>query len=458
MTRITRWVGLSLATSMLWLAGGCDPDDPPADDDTTEDGWPEIEPAELQAGAANGYLELPVGLPLSAYTGRSNLFGGGGGDGRDSAYVVDFAPSTGVQSAVPLHVVWLQSGGRNALLVKIDIAYAFDGLVNEIERQVGELTGVDVTDRVFLMTGHSHSAYGDFSQAHFLFLGHDRYNREIFERIGAQTAALAAGAHEQLQPAAMGVGLDPDFDPDDEIFRLRRSEHFGLVDDFGTVVGDGYKDPNLYLLRIDASQGTADATDDEPLAVLFGFGIHGTVMSEDNSMVSAESSGAIEYKLAQHFDASVSVMHFQTNGGDMSPAGGQDDFARMELIGERASPRILALWDQTATSSEPVRLEALVRTVPMGRDIRVTRNGTVDLHYLPYEEGYIPDGVIYDADGVSANPYDEFVAEHGAALCGDDSIEIPFVGMGVDVFPYNSCAVVELVAALFPFAFYTDLY
>jgi neutral ceramidase len=458
MTRITRWVWLSLAACALWLAAGCDPDEPPADDDTTEDGWPEIEPAELLAGSADGYLELPVGLPLSAYTGRSHLFGGGGGDGRDSAYVVDFAPSTGVQSAAPIHVIWLQSGGQNALLVKIDIAYAFDGLVNEIERTIGEATGVDVTDQVFLMTSHSHSSYGDFSQAHFLFLGHDRYNREIFERIATQTAALAAIAHEELQPAAMGVGLDPEFDPDDEIFRLRRGEHFGLVDDFGVEVGEGYKDPNLYLLRIDASQGTADAADDEPLAILFGFGIHGTVMGEDNSMVSAESSGAIEYKLAQRFDEPVSVMHFQTNGGDMSPAGAQDDFARMELIGERAAPRILALWDQTATSSEPVKLEALVRTVPMGRDIRVSRNGAVDLHYLPYEDGYIPDGVIYDANGVSVSPYDEFIAEHGAGLCGDDSIEIPFVGMGVDVFPYNSCAVLELVAALFPFAFYTDLY
>ncbi len=450
---------LVLAAVALWLAGGCDPEEPAGDDDTTEDGWPEIEPTELRAGAADGFLELPVGLPLSAYTGRSHLFGGGGGDGRDSAYVVDFAPSTGVQSAVPLHVVWLESGGQHALLVKIDIAYAFDGLVNELEAAIGEATGVDVVDRIFLMTGHSHSAYGDFSQAHFLFLGHDRFNREIFERIGEQVAALAAAAHDALEPAAMGVGLDPEFDPDDEIFRLRRGEHMGLVDGFGVEVVEGYKDPNLYLLRIDASQGTPDAGDDEPLAILFGFGIHGTIMGEDNSMVSAESSGAIEYKLAQRFDRPVSVMHFQTNGGDMSPAGGQDDFARMELIGERATPRILALWEETETSTEPVKLEALVRTVPMGRDMRVTRNGTVDLYYPPYEEGYIPDGVIYEADGVTpANPFDEFIAQYGAGLCGDDSIEIPFVGMGVDVYPYNSCALIELVAALFPFAFYTDLY
>ncbi len=457
----SRWTwGMIAAAAALLFVCGCPEDEPPVgDDDDTTGGWPEIEPAELRAGRADGILELPVGLPLSAYTGRSHLFGGGGGeDGRDSAYVVDFAPSTGVQTAIPLHVVWLESGGQNALLVKIDIAYAFDGLVNEIERAIGEATGVDVTDQVLLMTGHSHSAYGDFSQAHFLFLGHDRYNREIFERIGEQTAALAAEAFDGLEAAAIGVGLDPEFDPDDEIFRLRRSEHYGLVDDYGVEVGEGYKDPNLYLIRIDASQGTADAGDDTPLAVLFGWGMHGTIMGESNSLVSSEASGAVELKLANQFEHPVTLMHFQVHGGDMSPAGGQDDFARMELIGERAAPRILELWEQVETTTEPVQLEALVRTVPMGRDMRVTRNGTVDLHYLPYEEGYIPDGLIYGDDGISLSPYDEFIAEFGAGLCGDDSIEIPFVGMGVDVYPYNSCALVDLVAALFPFAFYTDLY
>ena len=459
MIRTYRWGLIALVFALVCVCG-CPEDDPPVgDDDDTTSGWPEIEPTELRAGRADGHLELPVGLPLSAYTGRSNLFGGGGGDdGRDSAYVVDFAPSTGVQTAIPIHVVWLESGGQQALLVKIDIAYAFDGLVNELEAAIGEATGEDVTDQVMLMTGHSHSSYGDFSQAHFLFLGHDRYNREIFERIAEQTAALASEAFEGLEPAAIGVGLDPEFDPDDEIFRLRRSEHFGLVDDFGVEVGEGYKDPNLYLIRIDASQGTADAADDEPMAILFGWGMHGTVMGEDNSLVSSESSGAVELKLANRFDHPVTLMHFQVDGGDMSAAGAQDDFARMELIGERAAPRILDLWEQVETTTEPVKLEALVRTVPMGRDIRVTRNDTVDLYYLPYEEGYIPDLEVFDADGVPLNPYDEFIAEHGAGLCGDDSIEIPFVGMGVDVYPYNSCAVLELVAALFPFAFYTDLY
>jgi neutral ceramidase len=444
---------------VLAIGIGCDREEttPPGDDDT-DGGWPTITPDELHAGTADGTLDLPVGLPLSAYTGRSNFFGADPVDGRDSSYTVNFVPSNGVQTRIPMHVVWLAAGDQHAVLVKIDIAYAFDGLVNGLEIAISEATGIDVTDKVFLMTGHSHSAYGDFSQAHFLFLGHDRFNLEIFERVVAQASDLATDAHERLVPAAIGVGLDPQFDPDDEIFRSRRNENVGLMDDFGVVVDEDYKDPNLYLVRVDASQGTADAADDTPLAILFGFGVHGTIMGEDNPLVSSESTGAIELKLENLFDEPLTLMHFQVDGGDMSPAGSQDDFARMEDIGERAAPRIRDFWEQVETTTDPVVLEPLVRTVSLGRDIRVTRDGTVDYHYLEYDEGYEPDLLVWGEDGEPLNPFDEFTAPYGAGLCGETDMEIPFVSMNVLVPPYNSCALVDLVAALFPYLFYTDLY
>ncbi len=455
MTRASLLLSLCCAAPLIpWT--GCK--NRPADDDTGLPDWPVIEPAALEAGSADGLLELPVGTPLAAYTGRSAFFGGATVDGRDSDWAVNFMPSTGVQTGVPLRAIWLRSGDQHAVLIKIDIAYAFDGLVVALEQSIAEATGIDVSGQVVVMTSHSHSSYGDFSQAHFLYLGHDRFNRDVFERIVAQATAVAEEAHAALVPAAIGVGVDPGFDPDAEIATLRREEHMGLVDAYGVEVTEDYRDPNLYLLRIDASQGTEDVEDDEPLAIVFAFGIHGTVMGDSNPLISTETTGAIELKLANHFDHPVTLMHVQTDGGDMSPAGGQSEFARMELLGERAAPRILDLWEQVETTTAPLVLETVVRTVPMGRDMTVTRNGQVDWSYPPYEEGYEPDMVIYGDDGEPASPFDEFVARYGAALCGDDSIEIPFVSMEVDVFPYNSCALVDLVAALFPYIFYTDLY
>ncbi len=450
---------------LVWILGlllmgsaGCKKD-PVGDDDTAPPDWDEIEEAELSAGTADGTLELPVGLPLSGYTGRCSLFGGTDSqDGRDSSYTMAFDPSMGVHTRLPMHVIWLESGDQVVVLVKLDLIYAYDALVNGLEDAITAATGVDVTDHVFLITGHSHHAYGNFSQAHFLFLGHDRFQPEIFERIVDQTTELAVAAQAGAVPAAIGIGVDPQFDPDDEIFRNRRDDNLGLVDDWGVTVGEDYKDPNLYMVRIDASQGTPDAGDDDPMAILFGFGIHGTIMGENNAMATSESSGAIELKLENLFDEPLTLMHFQVNGGDMSPAGVQDDFARMESVGEHAAHRIKTFWEAVETSTDPIRLEGLVRTVPMGRDMRVTRGGTVDLHYLEYDEDYEPDYVVYGDDGLSVNPYDEFTAPYGAGLCGDTSIDLSFVGMGVDVYPYNSCADVEMVSALIEISFHMDEY
>lgn len=433
-----------------------------SDSELAEPEWPLIEEGLLHAGRADSTLDLPVGLPMAAYTTRSTFFGGNPVDGRDTPYTWSFIPSTGVQTRIPLRVVWLEAGDQRVVLVKIDLAYAFDGLVHVLERAISEETGVNVTDHVVLITSHSHASYGAFSQAHHLFLGHDRYNPEVADRIARQSAEVAALAYSRRSPAAIGVGIYPNFDSDDLIYENRRGESAGLIDDFGVTVTDDYKDHNLYLIRIDASQGTEESSDDEPLAILFGWGIHGTIMGSDDSLISSETTGAIELKLENHFEQSMTLMHFQVNGGDMTPATTHDDFAMMEELGERAAPMILELWEATDTTTGPLRLEALVRTIPLGRDIRVTRDGEVDLHYLPHEGDYEPDLEIFGHDGRPLNPFDEFTAPFGAAQCGEDTSDNSVLGMGVDVYPYSSCIRIDstgeiMLQALFSMSRQYDL-
>lgn len=426
-------------------------------DEPIEPEWPEIEAAELRAGAATATLDLPVGLPMAGYTGRCWFFDGEPVDERDAPYAHGFVPSTGLQTRIPANVVWLEAGDQRAIIVKLGLSYAFDGLVSAFEAAIGAATGVDVTDQVIYMTDHSHAAYGRYSQAHFLFLGHDRFSPEVFDRVVRQVTALAEQAQEQAEPAAIGLGVDPDFDPDDEIFRSRRSEHHGLVDAFGETIEPGYKDDSLYLLRVDASQGTADLTDDTPIAIMFGWGMHGTILDQDNPLLSSEAMGAVELELEERFEGPVTAFHFQVNGGDLSPAGVQDDFARMESIAEVAVPRILELWEATETGTDPIRLEAAARTIHQGLDIRVRRDGAVDWYYPEYVDGYEPDLETVGDDGVPLNPFDEFMAPYGASLCGEAVPEIPFVDIGVEALPYASCILLDQAGPLlFPTIFHTS--
>ena len=72
---------------------------------------PAIEPGAPVVGAAEGYLVLPVGTPLSGYTTRCSCLGSTSKqDDRASPYTVSFIESTGVQTYPTIKVIWLQNG------------------------------------------------------------------------------------------------------------------------------------------------------------------------------------------------------------------------------------------------------------------------------------------------------------------------------------------------------------
>mgnify|MGYP003340722714 CR=1 FL=1 len=124
---------------------------------------PEIAPGAPQVGAAEAVLELPVGTPLSGYTSRCDCFGNSGdADRRDSAYTYSFAASAGVQSPVPVKAFWITNGDQDLVILKVDVIYSFDGLVEEMERRLTAATGIDmdgkVVDRKSTRLNYSHSS------------------------------------------------------------------------------------------------------------------------------------------------------------------------------------------------------------------------------------------------------------------------------------------------------------
>jgi neutral ceramidase len=232
-----------------------------------------------------------------------------------------------------------------------------------------------------------------------------------------------------------------DWDLDDTVYRDRREDNDELAvwDD----VEPGYgKDPWLGVVRIDDTLG-------QPLAAIFNFGIHGTSLGMDSSMVSTDAPGHVELALEDHFDSDVVVMHVQGAGGDAAPAGGHSDYAKLEGLGERASGLLMDAWEATPTSSDPIRLESASRHFPQSlEDITVTRGGQVDLYYKSYEEYYVADELVYDAEGKILSPIDEFNTQYGAVFCGADIPLIPSVTIGVEVYPYSACTDVATVATV----------
>ncbi len=444
---LTLWVGL------LGCPGEPGPE-PPTPDPNAEPDWPTLQPGTLSAGASGGFLDIPVGVPLTGFTSRDKAFGGDPGpDNRDSDYTTDFQASGGWQTASPVQVLWLTDGERHAVIVRLDLIYSWDELTEDIGRRLTEATGIDLTDSVFTVTSHSHSSPGTFTNAAIFFLGSDVFSAEIEGRMVDAAVGHALTAFGALQPAKAGLGIDLDFDPIgvDRIFQDRREENDDLLGPGGILTGPGWKDQRATLLRV-------DSLDDEPIAALFAFGVHGTIMGGRNTLMSTEAGGHISTLLQERFGGPV-WMFAQGAGGDASPAGAQSEFARMEWIAEEAVGRIVDLYDSVELSSAPVVIEPAQRYVPQDREsVRVTRNGTQLLEYAPWDPEWAEwppyvDEEIYDDEGDVANPVDEFWAQYGAALCGDPTFTLPTLGLGVELTQYKSCIRLEKGFVIFAIAF-----
>jgi hypothetical protein len=420
---------------------GCQPDpktDPPAeacDPVAAQADAPAIVPGAPMAGAAESFLSLPIGTPLSGYTSRCDCFGGDGdADRRDSAYTYSFAASAGVQTPIPVKAFWIANGDQDLAIIKVDLIYSFDGLVEEMERRLSAATGKDMDGKVVVATSHSHSSHGDFSDQIMFYLGSDRFNYEVFTRMAETAEATAMEAYDGLQPAKIGVGYAKDWDPTDAVYHDRRDDNNDLQF-FPDIPAGSYKDPNLTLIRL-------DTLDDQPIGVLFDFGMHGTILDADSPMISVDAPGHVEEVFQERFDTPVVVAMLQGGAGDSSPSGSDDGYARLETIGEAAADALEALWTATPTSAEPMRLETTSRSVVEAHDdFHITRHGTVDLHYKPYvdDDDFVPDDVVYEADGTTlVQEIDEFNVPYGAAFCGENPAYLPGYAPAT-AFPYVDC-------------------
>ena len=415
--------------------------------------WREVTAGAPMAGAAEGHLELPVGTPLSGYSSRCGYLGGASAqDDRDSHYTTAFAESTGVQTLPAIKAIWLENGDDHLVLMRFDAIYSYDELVAEVARQLEEATGESLLGKVVISTNHTHAAWANFSDQTHFYLGGDRYNEENFQRTAQQLADVALEAYANRTDAAIGSQWLQDWDPNDEVYRDRRGENDDLAVWDDVEAGYG-KDPYLHILRIDSLDG-------DPIAFTYTFGIHGTSLGDDNPMVSGDAPGHLDTIIQEQFDSHVVAMHLQGAGGDVSPAGVDSSYARLESVGELAADKILAAWESTPTSSEDIRMETASRHVPQIRDEMSVTRDYGELVYTPYDPDLEVDNVVYDGDQI-ANPIDEFNTPYGGAFCGagspdDPDVLIPGFDVGASVYPYNSCVDVEALGAVLGAIFKLD--
>lgn len=388
----------------------------------------------LTAGVAEGFLSGPVSATLGAYTARAESIGGQGFfDARREPIAGAFATSVGVEARPRVRVLALSTGqgtpdeadDETVLLIKADLGVGYQGLVHEVERELGPA----FVGKVIISTSHSHNAWANYHGHAALQVGFSTFRRIVFDRMVDDIVAVANQALANRVPARIGVGYDDDFDPTDQVTRDRRGEN-------DRFAGGPEKDSHLYVLRVDTTSG-------EPLAMIPVFGMHGTLLDADNVIASTDAPGGLERVLEEEFARPaestlppVLVMHLQGTGGDVSPAGlGStdcgptdeepfcQDFAKAETIGWRAREQVLRAYDAAGeVMAEALSLEAVTRSIETGPDWEnfTVRDGA--LRYAPFDGRRPADRMVWaNAERTELlSPIDEFNAPFGAALCGGE--------------------------------------
>ncbi len=405
----------------------------------------------VTAGVAEGWVDLPVGSALGAYTSRARFFGGEGSvDRRTEELSAWFVPSVGVETRTRVRALALTAGEETVLILKADLGAAETSIAFDVAAELGP----EYAGKVLFATSHSHSALGHtITNEGLSTLGFGPWRAESYRRLVASLVRVSREALGARVPSRVGIAHDPDFDPEHQVSRDRRRDNDDLPD------GRDRKDRDLFVVRVDTQAG-------QPLAILPVFGVHPTILGGDNNLASGDVPGAIERALEEHFDRRVLVMHLQGAAGDVSPGGssgidcGEErqaggrfcyNFARVESVGRLAMPSILATWSRAESALRPeVEMEMLTRSIPLGPDWRTFTVRDGGLSYGTFDPEVDPDGVLFTDAGAVASPVDEFRAPGGAALCGNDMGGYPPAAIrGVSgLRPYRSCNRVELFVRL----------
>lgn len=409
-----------------------------------------VEAGALMAGTAERYLSMPVGSALGAYTARAGFLGSAGTvDLRKIALSGNFNPSIGIETAPRVKALALSAGGETVVIVKLDLGFAFEGMVFDIEARLG----AGFAGKVLIATSHSHSSWGHYTGHSGYQMGAGVMRDVVYGRMLDDIEDTINEALAAREPAKIGFFSDLDFDPNDSITRDRRGENNDLM-------GGPRKDDAFFMIRVDAS-------DDRPLAAIPIYGVHGTLMGEENSFASTDSVGGMERRLEEQFDRPVLVMHLQGAAGDVSPTphgsyncdvkpGDADDpcfdWLRIDAHGRTALDTMMAAWTAAGGNMQSsLAMEMLTRTVELGPkpDTFTIRDGA--LEYKAFDPEYVPDGVVFDGNGDVVSPIDEFNAPVGAGLCETDEISFgATVIPGTEgIAPYASCSQVGPLTDIF---------
>lgn len=357
----------------------------------------------LQVGIGVTWLDFPVGVSMAGYGARS---------GKRTPYQEALGGSDSWFDRPDVRAIVFDDGAEMLVLLRLPMGWSTDFMVAETARKILDRTGLNLIDNIVTNATHSHSQPARFFHMvrglYFGSFGYDEFQWEILDRLTNSFADAVLLALENRQPARFGYKVLENWDPNNRVYRDRRSENNRLP---------GYegKDDRMTLMRIDDLAGN-------PLAVLTHFGMHGTHFN--STTITNDAPGGVEVVLTQKLQAKygrdVLGVYVQGNAGDVSPAGdnlGHDEWETIQVVGERTWETIEPALEDIVTESN-IEVKVFSGRVVLDHDVLYGPGEFFDRNVeCEGAADYFRYGAFQCANGVNVDEDPETKYEDGALGC-----------------------------------------
>lgn len=251
----------------------------------------------LLAGAGKADITPPVGTPLAGYGGRLGK------------------ASTGVHDPCEARALIIDNGAEKVAFVSVDHLGFDHSMVTRVRELAAEKSGL-APERIFVMSSHTHSGGGAYLEPFPILAG--KFDPKIRDFYSERAAEAVIAAAKNLKPARLAIGAGSV--PGLSRFRSNWPPH---------AMADKTIDPEVGVLRVD------DAANGKPMAVLFNFAAHPTVLGEKNFQFSADYVGYARTKLEQMLGGEVLAIFANGAQGTVAPRPfqGSDEWQRCENMG-----------------------------------------------------------------------------------------------------------------------------
>lgn len=265
--------------------------------------------ASLQVGVSKADLTPPIGTPSAGYMERH-------GQGMK-----------GVHDPLEAISLFIDNGEKKMALCSVDhLGFTYE-MVQEICQKVHQELGLEQCE-IYIGSSHTHSGGGAYLNIPTLgktIAG--PFNQAVTQLYIDRTVEAIIKSSQDTVPAKIGIG----YGKAENLSRYRAMWPLEVNPCFDVAV-----------IKVTGVDGT-------PLAALFNFAVHPTILNSQNRLFSADLVGYARDHLQTLLGLSVQPLFFNGAQGDIAPiiTKEEDRFASCAELGQSLAETVEKIWHDT---------------------------------------------------------------------------------------------------------------